>query len=55
VNAIFMRHFEDVAHGHFTIRRLERRYGRETVEAAYRALARRRETKRRRTRRRRLS
>lgn len=38
VNALFMEHFLAVADGHFTVRRLERRYGRASVEAAYRAL-----------------
>lgn len=35
INALFVRHFQDVAEGHFTVRALERRYGREVVEAAY--------------------
>jgi hypothetical protein len=39
VNAAFMRHFQTMAHGHFTLRRLERRYGPERVRAAYAALA----------------
>ncbi len=38
VNTLFISHFQDVARGHFTIRRLERRYGREAVERAYRGL-----------------
>ena len=38
VNALFMDHFLGVADGHFTVRRLERQYGRPTVEAAYRAI-----------------
>jgi hypothetical protein len=36
VNAVFVRHFHDVAWGHFTIRRLERRYGPDVVSEAYR-------------------
>jgi hypothetical protein len=36
INTIFIDHFQDVARGHFAVRRLERRYGRETVQAEYR-------------------
>ncbi|TVR84579.1 MAG: EcsC family protein [Rhodospirillales bacterium] len=36
INAVFMRHFQEVAQGHFTIRRLERRYGADVIDAAYR-------------------
>ncbi len=39
VNGIFMQHFQAVAGGHFTLRRLERKYGSEVVEAAYAAMA----------------
>ncbi|MCD9031618.1 EcsC family protein [Luteimonas sp. Y-2-2-4F] len=35
LNALFMRHFQRMARGHFSVRRLERRYGRETVRRAY--------------------
>ncbi|MHB8419202.1 MAG: EcsC family protein [Myxococcales bacterium] len=35
VNLIFLRHFQELAHGHFTVRRLERAYGAEAVRAAY--------------------
>lgn len=35
INTIFIQHFQDTAHGHFTIRRLERQYGPAVVEAAY--------------------
>jgi EcsC protein family len=38
VNTVFIDHFQQVAHGHFTVRRLERRYGQPTVEAAYQTL-----------------
>jgi EcsC protein family len=38
VNTVFIDHFQQVAHGHFTVRRLERQYGQETVEAAYQAM-----------------
>ena len=35
INVAFTQHFQDVARGHFTVRRLERLYGEETVRAAY--------------------
>jgi len=35
VNALFMVHFQDVARGHFIVRRLERTYDPETVRRAY--------------------
>lgn len=35
VNTAFMAHFRAVARAHFTVRRLERRYGKEPVRAAY--------------------
>ncbi|WP_317705605.1 EcsC family protein [Methylomarinovum caldicuralii] len=38
VNAVFMRHFQDMAKGHFTLRRLERKYSPELIEAEYRQL-----------------
>ena len=38
VNVAFMDHFQKVANGHFTIRRLERVHGRDPVETAYRAI-----------------
>ena len=41
INALFIDHFQDMGRGHFTVRRLERKYGREAVEDAYRGLARR--------------
>ncbi|KMO21133.1 EcsC family protein [Methylobacterium platani] len=37
VNTAFMDHFQAVARGHFTVRRLERRYGKAVVRAAYEA------------------
>jgi hypothetical protein len=36
INTLFIDHFQDMARGHFIVRRLEKEYGRETVEAAYR-------------------
>jgi hypothetical protein len=35
VNSVFMKHFQDVARGHFTVRRLERKYGSELVREEY--------------------
>jgi hypothetical protein len=35
VNAAFMDHFQAVAQAHFTVRRLERAYGRDAVHVAY--------------------
>ena len=38
LNRVFIDHFQSVARGHFTIRRLERAWGMELVPAQYRAL-----------------
>lgn len=38
VNTLFIDHFQDMARGHFTVRRLERKYGLEVVQNAYRSL-----------------
>jgi hypothetical protein len=38
VNTVFIDHFQQVAHGHFTVRRLERQYGEQTVKAAYQTI-----------------
>ncbi|RJQ78141.1 MAG: EcsC family protein [Desulfobacteraceae bacterium] len=38
VNTIFISHFQDMARGHFIVRRLERQYGRDTVREAYESL-----------------
>lgn len=38
VNTVFIDHFQQTAHGHFTVRRLERRYGTAVVQAAYRTI-----------------
>jgi len=35
INTMFVQHFQDVAHAHFTIRRLERAYGAEYVQGLY--------------------
>jgi len=39
VNYAFIAHFQDVARGHFTVRRLERRYGKDLVDREYERLA----------------
>jgi hypothetical protein len=38
VNTVFMDHFQLVAHGHFTVRRLERQYGPDLIKDAYQAI-----------------
>lgn len=38
VNVLFMNHFQDMAWGHFTVRRLERKYGPEVVESMYKEI-----------------
>jgi hypothetical protein len=39
INLIFMNHFQRMAKGHFTIKRLEKKYGSEQIEAVYRSVA----------------
>ncbi|HKP58883.1 MAG TPA: EcsC family protein [Polyangiales bacterium] len=39
VNALFMRHFQDMAWAHFTVRRLERKYTPRLIQRRYEALA----------------
>lgn len=41
INVLFMDHFQDMARGHFIVRRLEREHGSEAVEREYRAILRR--------------
>ena len=38
INYVFIDHFQSMAHGHFTVRRLERIYGEEAVRNAYTGL-----------------
>ena len=38
VNTLFIDHFQQMAHGHFTVRRLERKYGSVAVKAAYQTI-----------------
>ncbi len=35
INTIFINHFQDMARGHFTVRRLERKYGGEIIKSEY--------------------
>lgn len=35
INTIFMDHFQDMARGHFLVRKLERKYGKEVIEKLY--------------------
>jgi hypothetical protein len=39
VNVLFMAHFQDMARGHFIIKRLEKKYGAEFIEALYKSIA----------------
>lgn len=38
INLMFIDHFQDMARGHFVVRRLERKYGNALVESTYRSL-----------------
>ena len=38
INTMFMDHFQDMAEGHFTVRKLERKYGQERVKELYDSL-----------------
>ncbi len=35
LNVLFTKHFQRIAYGHFTIRRLERKYGPELIRREY--------------------
>jgi len=35
INLVFTQHFQNMANGHFTVRRLERKYGQDAVKAEY--------------------
>lgn len=39
VNYAFLEHFQDIARGHFTVRRLERVYGKDVIQTEYARLA----------------
>ncbi|AUI68258.1 EcsC family protein [Beggiatoa leptomitoformis] len=38
INTVFINHFQNMAEGHFTVRRLERRYGTNFIQSQYKAL-----------------
>ncbi|MEJ2040602.1 MAG: EcsC family protein [Desulfosarcinaceae bacterium] len=38
INTLFMKHYQDMARGHFIVRRLERRYGGGLIQAVYKDL-----------------
>lgn len=38
INTLFIDHYQDMAKGHFTVRRLERKYGSDTIKALYASL-----------------
>jgi len=38
INTIFIDHFQDMAKGHFIVRKLERVYGKETIKKLYEEL-----------------
>jgi hypothetical protein len=38
LNIVFSQHFQSLAEGHFTVRRLERKYGKEAVQLEYEAV-----------------
>lgn len=38
INVVFLTHFQDLARGHFTVRRLERKHGPEAVRTEYEGL-----------------
>jgi EcsC protein family len=40
INLVFINHFQDMARGHFIVRRLERKYGADVVQSEYKRLAR---------------
>jgi hypothetical protein len=39
INTVFIGHYQDMARGHFIVRRLERKYGPQAVREAYEAIA----------------
>lgn len=39
INTLFIDHFQDMARGHFVVRRLERKYGNEIVEETYKTIS----------------
>jgi hypothetical protein len=43
INTLFMDHFQDMARGHFIVRRLENLYGKEIIKDSYEEMARKKE------------
>ncbi len=39
INYLFMNHFQEMARGHFVVKRLEKKYGMKSVEKTYKTLA----------------
>jgi hypothetical protein len=39
INYMFMHHFQEMARGHFVIKRLEKKYGLPLVEGTYKQLS----------------
>jgi hypothetical protein len=39
INVAFVNHYQEMARGHFTVRRLERKYGEEVIREEYRRIA----------------
>jgi hypothetical protein len=39
VNTVFMQHFQETAHAHFLLRRMERKYGMDLIQQEYEKLA----------------
>jgi hypothetical protein len=39
INYLFMNHFQEMARGHFVVKRLEKKYGLQLVEKTYKELA----------------
>jgi hypothetical protein len=40
INLVFINHFQDMARGHFAVRRLERKYGAEVIRSEYERISR---------------
>ena len=39
INLVFINHFQDMARGHFTVRRLERKYGEGVIQREYKEIS----------------
>jgi hypothetical protein len=40
INLVFINHFQDMARGHFTVRRLDRKYGADVIQSEYQRISR---------------